>query len=318
MSQKQLDEITDKVFAYSDQPKQVLETIAGAPDRPLKFGDVHIPCYVLEDETRVVTQRGFFSGINATRGGPRHAKETGAEMPRFATQNWLKPFISNELGLALKFPILFKLPTGQTAYGYPATVLREICDAIIEAERQGSTTDRQKPMVDRAWLLFRGLADVGIISLVDEATGYQRIRAENALAKILEKFIAKELRGWTKTFPIEFYEQICRLKGWPPIYSIKRPSLIGRYTNDLVYERIAPGVLDELKRINPVVPETGRRQHKHHQWFTPDVGHPKLQQHLGGLLALMRISPSWESFKRKLKNAFPKFGDTGHLDLDTE
>ena len=30
-----------------------LEVIAGAPDRPLVIGDIEIPCYVVEDETRV-------------------------------------------------------------------------------------------------------------------------------------------------------------------------------------------------------------------------------------------------------------------------
>ncbi len=40
--------------------------------------------------------------------------------------------------------------------------------------------------------MVRALAHVGIIALVDEATGYQRERASDALATILESFIAKE------------------------------------------------------------------------------------------------------------------------------
>ena len=49
---------------------------------------------------------------------------------------------------------------------------------------------------------MRGLARVGIIALVDEATGFQRIREERALATILEKFIAKEIQPWAMTFPL--------------------------------------------------------------------------------------------------------------------
>ena len=90
--------------------------------------------------------------------------------------------------------------------------------------------------------------------LVDEATGYQRIRTERALVTILEKFIAKELQPWTRTFPYEFYDQIFRLRGSPGPDGVKRPSIIGHYTNDFVYVRLAPGVLEELKRVTPRLP----------------------------------------------------------------
>ena len=39
--------------------KKPLEVIAGATDHPLVIGDIEIPCYVLEDETRVLVQRGM-------------------------------------------------------------------------------------------------------------------------------------------------------------------------------------------------------------------------------------------------------------------
>ena len=105
----------------------------------------------------------------------------------------------------------------------------------------------------RCELLLHGFANVGIVALVDEATGYQDVRAQRALAKILEEFIAKELQPWTKTFPYEFYTEIARLKGWPSMYSMKRPSVVGHYTNDIVYERIAPRVLEELRNVNPTL-----------------------------------------------------------------
>ena len=100
---------------------------------------------------------------------------------------------------------------------------------------------------------MRALAHVGIIALVDEATGYQDVRARNALNEILEQFIADELRRWTKLFPDEFYRQMFRLRGWEwKVQSIKqRPGVVGNYTNDLVYQRLAPGVLDELRRKDP-------------------------------------------------------------------
>ena len=311
MSQEALDTITDKILAYdADKPKGALKVIAGAPDRPLIIGDIEIPCYVLEDETRVLAQRGMAVGLgmSPSAGGQRFRE--------FVTSKRLIPHVSNTLRLGIDGPIVFQNPSGGgVAHGYPASLLVDVCNAVLVARDKGALTRQQSHIVERCDLLIRALATVGIIALVDEATGYQRIREERALATILEKFIDKELRRWTKTFPFEFYQEICRLKGWPSINAVRRPSVIGRYTNDIVYDRLAPGILDELKRINPVQP-SGYRRHKHHQWFTPDIGHPKLREHIAGVMAVMRLSATWDGFRRNLYKAFPKPGDQSALDFE--
>ena len=110
----------------------------------------------------------------------------------------------------------------------------------LAARNSKALLPSQEHIAKRCEILIRGLATVGVIALVDEATGYQRIREERALATILEKFIAKELQAWTRTFDIEFYRQICRLKRWPNLYSIKRPQVVAHYTNDFVYEPDLP------------------------------------------------------------------------------
>ena len=167
-------------------------------------------------------------------------------------------------------------------------------------------------------VLMRGFARVGIIALVDEATGYEKVRAKFELAKILEKYIAEEYRAWTKTFTEKFYELMFQLRNWQyDPKSIKRPSVIGRYTNDIVYERLAPGVLHELQKKNPVT-EKGYRKQKHHQWLTGEIGHPALKDHLAGVMALMRASANWDSFQRLLKRSYPKFNEQIPLAIDDD
>lgn len=283
--------------------KRTLNVIAGAPDRPIDINGVEIPCYVLEDETRVLTQSGMFFSLGLARRGLVPI-EGGAQIPRFAASKAIKPFISKELLDGLSNPILFRA-SGMEAYGFPATILVDICDAVLESRNAGSLDRQQAPLAERCELLIRGLSKVGIIALVDEATGYEKIREERALATILEKFIARELQPWTKTFPYEFYEQIFRLKGWPGPEGVARPSVIGHYTNDIVYDRLAPRVLKELQERNPVT-QKGTRKTKHHQWFTPDIGHPKLKEHLAAVTALMRAAPNWDRFIANLDRAFPK------------
>jgi len=211
--------------------------------------------------------------------------------------------------------IPFGTGEGYRGYGYPAGLLPKVCEVYLEARKANALLPSQQHIAERAEILIRGLATVGIIALIDEATGYQQLREERALATILERFIAKELQPWTKTFPYEFYKQIFRLKGWPGPDGVKRPSVIGHYTNDFVYARLAPGVLDELQKINPKLPAGPRRVH-HHRWFTPEIGHPKLKEHLAAVVALMRAAPNWDSFKRSLNRAFPKLNETIELPLD--
>ncbi len=283
-----------------------LTTLAGAEDKPLTIGQIQIPCYVLEDETRVISQRGLYTGLGTTGGGHYSSAEDGTLVPRIAHAKWLQPFISEDLRSVLSSPIEFMPPHGgRTAYGYPADSFVDLCEAILKARDSNVVSDQQLSVVRRADLILRGLARIGITALIDEATGYQRIRVEHALAHILEKFIAEEMQAWMLTFPMEFYEQICRLKGWPAEYAIARPQVVGHYTNDIIYERLAPGVLEELRSRNPTLP-SGNRKHRHHQHLTPDYGHPALQRHIEGVIALMRVSASWEEFMVLLEKAYPK------------
>ena len=225
--------------------------------------------------------------------------------PPFLAARNLKPFVSNELVTA-STPLTFQAPSrGPIAHGHRAEILPQVCEVYLKARDAGVLLPAQRHIAERAEILIRGLATIGIIALVDEATGYQRIREERALATILERWITKEYERWTRTFPIEFYTEICRLKGWPNVNAIRRPSVIGRYTNDFVYNRLAPGVLAELQRVNPTLP-AGGRLHKHHQWFTPKYGHPRLKEHLEGVMVLMRVSSSWHAFRKNMDIAYPK------------
>jgi hypothetical protein len=157
---------------------------------------------------------------------------------------------------------------------------------------------------------MRGLAHVGIIALVDEATGYQEIRDRLALQAILDRFLRKELAAWAKRFPDEFYQEIFRLRGWQwRGMKVNRPQVVSHYTKDIVYARLAPGILRELETKNPVT-EKGRREARHHQWLTEDVGHPALVQRLYSAIALMRASGSWSEFKRLLDRAYPRYNES--------
>lgn len=284
----------------------------------IQIGGVKIDCAVLPNGMRVLSQRGFMKAIGRNqRPSNKDLQRDGDKLPPFLVANNLKPFLNNNLGMATS-PIVFKKPQSPVSVGYRAELLPSVCNVFLDALEAGALQKNQLHIAERCKVLIRGLAVVGITGLVDEATGYQRDRAKDALTKILDAYIVKEhYRRWTKTFPDAFYRRMFELKRWPidDPNSLKKPSCVGLYTNDLVYERLAPGVLDELQRLNPM-DENGNRKTKHHQWLSGDIGHPKLKEHISGVLALMNAAPNWDVFMRFVDRAYPK--PEGQMLLDVE
>lgn len=275
----------------------------------LNLGGVLIQCAVV-DGKRFLSERAVTKALGAKRGGAhwRRKRDDGAELPLYLSANNLKAFVDADLAMALKPHIYMPLRGGGAAFGIAAETLPRVLNVYLKARDESKLIGRQKDFARTADILMRGLAEVGIIALVDEATGYQYDRARLALEQILERFIAHELVKWAKTFPDEFYKQIFRLKGWKPSeVPHRRPRSLGRLTNNLVYERLAPGVLDELRRITPR-DNKGRLKHKYFQRLTEDVGHPRLREHLASEITLMRIfgDGEWDQFQVALNKALPK------------
>lgn len=278
-------------------------------DGELKIGNDIIPCAVLEDGTRVLISKGFLTALGRPWKG-----SSRTELPNFLGAKNLIPFVCNDLMDGLT-PIKYINIRGTITNGFKAKILPLVCDVYLKARDDGILSKTQEPIAKKAELLMRGLAHVGIIALVDEATGYQEVRARRALEEILDKFIAEELRKWAKTFPDEFYKEMFRLRGWGyNPFSVKRPSYVGHLTNDIVYERLAPGVLDELKRVTPK-DSKGRRKHRYFQRLTEDVGNPRLREHLAAVIALMKASTKWSQFERSIQRAFPKWNEQMLLDI---
>lgn len=286
-----------------DVVKHIPKADYGSLDRPLRIGNLEIPCYVLDDGRRVITQSGMLIALDmspgtATKGG-------GDRIANFTSTKAISPFVSDNLRGMITEPIRFRAH-GMMAYGYEATILPEICDAVLAARQEKKLNYQQEHIAKQAEILVRAFARVGIIALVDEATGYQEIRDREALQEILKRYISEELMAWVRTFPMDFYKQIFRLKAWNWNDGRMSP-IMGGIVNDLVYSRLAPGVLEELKKRNPVT-EKGYREHKHFQHLTADIGNPALTRHLYELIGMARpfALGEWEKYYDLVNRTFPK------------
>jgi hypothetical protein len=269
------------------------------------IADREIRCAVLEDSTRVLNQETFLQTLGRARKAKgRTGSEAGGRPPFLAASN-LQEFISPELEGMLE-AIPYRTLNGRRAWGYKADLLPLVCDVYLEARRMpGKLLPNQRPTAEMCEILVRSLARVGITALVDEATGYQEIRARDELQRILERYVQAELRPWTRMFPSEFFREIYRINGWEfKPGSAKRTPYVGKLINKYVYAPLPPGVLDELRRLNPVT-DTGRRRHKHFQYLTLDTGNKHLDRQISTVTTLLRISDTKDDFERLFEKAFP-------------
>ena len=282
----------------------------------LKIASVEIQCFVLDDGRRVISGRGMTAAIGM--------KGRGQGIARIGHMKALNLKENNELAVAIGRPILFlggSPKVGQPSDGFEATVLQDLCEALLLARDAGALkTEQERRYGQFADALIRAFARVGIVALVDEATGFQGVRPQDALQRYLEMLIRKELAVWAKKFPDEFYENIYKLRGWIwPGMNKNRYSVVAHYTRDLVYERMAPGLLKELESKSPK-DEKGNRENKLHQWLTGDIGDPMLASQLQSLLTLQRLCVvngwGWTKFMNMVDQVMPKKGQTLSLPLD--
>lgn len=277
-----------------------------ADKTPLKLGEIEIPCYVLNNGMRVISGRGLQKAIG-------YESKSGQWIGSFVRTDGLAEYFyagGNDLAEELMTPVKFKRNNAggsqSDTNGYEATLLIDICSAILDANRAGTFNNTQ--IVANADIIIRSVAKVGIIALVDEATGYnkEKGRAKDELQKFLSTFINQEAAKWIKTFDDTFFEDIYKMRGWTWAKVTARPSYVGKIINDIVYERIAPMIYDELKWLNPKG-DTGNRRYKFHQFLTSDVGRPKLREHLAILHTLAVASDyKWGRFMYLLDKAHPK------------
>jgi hypothetical protein len=274
----------------------------------LKIGDVTLECAVLNDGTRVFSQRTLYQALGFSRYTGGGDKKSGApELPRFLQAANINPYISEELRSAITPMQYGPQHGGRTAYGYKGEVLPEICSTYIDARKGKALKKNQMLIADKCEGLLKGFAKVGIIALIDEATGYQAERDNDELQRFLALYLSEERLKWARMFPNEYYKQLFRLRNW--VYSplsVKRPKLVGYLTNKLVYEKLPANVIEELRRLNPVKnKKTWRREGAFFQHLSAEIGQPDLRNHLLQLIAVMRVSTNWNQFMRNFKRLFP-------------
>ncbi|MCA6391252.1 MAG: P63C domain-containing protein [Cytophagales bacterium] len=281
----------------------------------LTLGGVEVDCYVTEDDERLIAGRGVQDVLKLIDEDIPRRQKAGSRLTRLLKNSTVKPFIFKD-----KSPDHFEPKRrryqGRIINGFNAEMLVDICEGMLEARASNAIkTKRQAIIASQCELIMRGLAKTGIVALIDEATGYQNFRPVDSLQRYFDIVLRKDLAAWFKRFPDEFYENIYKLKGWEwQGMSKNRYSVVGTYTNDLVYGRIIPGLQDELEKRNPKK-SNGNRNHKHHQWINDEAGDKLFSSQMFTILALQRAclnknGNKWNHFMNMMDDILPRKNST--------
>lgn len=272
----------------------------------INLGGMYIPCYVIEDGTRVLSGRGMQEALRMVDEVEDGKGNSGARLSRYLNQKSLEAFIYKDKEPGHFEPIIC-YQGDKKINGYEATVLADICEAFLEARKEINLSSRQKIIADQCEILIRGFARVGIVALIDEATGYQYVRERFELQKILNAYISDEILKWQLTFTDDFYKEIYRLWGLPfiPKYITNKPSFIGKLTTKYIYEQLPKGIIEKIKEKTGKT-ESGNWKYKWHQSLTPEIGREHLKKQIIEITTLMSISQSKEQFNGLFEKKYNK------------
>jgi hypothetical protein len=259
----------------------------------LRMGSADFSVYVLDNGKRVMAQREVVRVLTGR-------KESG-KLASYLHSQALKPYIDSDA--IAKQTLHFSIPgTQYRAIGYEATLLLDICDAYLRAreENHAELTPIQLDIAKQAEIITRACAKVGIIALIDEATGYQAFRKKQELQLKLQAFIADDLQEWALMFPQEFWFELARLEGIH--YSPRsRPLRWGKYIMAFVYDAVDGDVGKHLRKQNP----DPHFKQNHHQWLK-EFGRQKVHDQIERVITIMKLCNDMDDFRQKFARVFKK------------
>ncbi len=268
-----------------------------------EVGKVEIPCAVLENEKRIVSQTGVYAAFKR----PLRSEKGNTGIPYIMEARNLQPFVTEEL-LAVTKPIHYYHYNGKVSLGYTAEFLPQLCKLYIRANEEGKLSKTQKKFLTQAKMIIGHLPKKDINLLVDEETGYEYSKEKEWFSTNLKNSINKGYLLWQQDFPRDFYQHIFRLHDWPyDPFSLKKPEILilAQFLNDYLYFQLPEEVKKELKAEAPTM--AGKiRPKKPSKTKTKDLENPYLNRFLIQLITVMELSDSMDQFKVNFDRVFKK------------
>lgn len=256
-------------------------------------------CYVLDDDkkTAVITQLGMGEILGLGSGGSR--------LPRFVFNKTMSEYIGPELTEKIKNPVVFHIVSaGQggaslvKANGYDATILIDICSAILQAKADGKNIN--PAVVAQAGIIVGASAKAGIRGLVYALAGY-RPEVEEVI-QAFKVYVQEEAKKYEAEFPNELYMQWHRLYNIP-VLERGRSWHMKHLTVRHIYYPLAQSNGKILELLRALKEGGGERNKKLFQ-FLNDVGARALRMHIGRVLEMSESAGSKQEYEKKIIDRF--------------
>jgi hypothetical protein len=269
----------------------------------LEIGSVEIECYVLDSMKRVISKRGMAKALGMRSGG-------GNVFMRAMQRKGLGSEITEELRSKLDNPLLFKTLTSDLGHGFDATILIDICNTIIDAAKADKLGPGQERLALQAETIVRASAKLGIVALVDDATGFIADKRREQYKELFREFIRDEIKLYDEAqFPDQLFDVIYKIYGLPRKGEPnKHPQFFGRFIRKYIYEPLASSngaILEMLDEKNPVVYVNGGRRYKLYNYLSEVVGMPALKAQLWQVIGIGNSVKGKSQFERSFYTAFP-------------
>ena len=258
----------------------------------IQVGDEDLKCYVLDDGRRVISRVGATEFLTKQLGN--------GDLEGYLRSQRVEPFLPPRWQDEL---IDFGLPgvTHKRVAGLRAETFLDVCRGLMIARDEGTLTEIQSDMARRASAFVIACSKIGLIALIDEATGYQYERSEDALQFKLKLFLEEEMRAWEKTFPDELWVEFGRLTGWTGGVS-SRPKYWGKLVMELIYGYLDEDVARWLK-ANAPRPRSGQN---YHQWLSSQYGLKKLTEHIWLVIGVASTCQTMSELREQMAFKFDK------------
>lgn len=265
-----------------------------------EFG-IDVKCYVLDDEikTAVISQTGMARTLGLSA--------RGIAFPKFIRSQAMAQFVGAELREKIENPVRFQWGTGGAElppsifHGFNATLLIDVCNAIIKAEAAGALkATRYKKIVAQAHIVVGASAKSGITRLVYDLAGYHPSTEEVIAA--FKLYIQEEARKYEPEFPNELYINWHRLYDIP-IPERGKPWQFKYLTIRHIYYPLAKSSGKILNLLRALKAKDGDRQKKLFQ-FLNEVGARALRMHLGRVLEMAESSKDRHDYEMKIAHRF--------------
>ncbi|HDU8653077.1 TPA: hypothetical protein RG711_000557 [Morganella morganii subsp. morganii] len=271
-----------------------------------QFG-IDTECYILNDaeKTAVVSK----TGLSKLLGVGDH----GRDIDRLLKTNYMSKFIDPKLLEKIEKPLIFQWrdtvpnnssepPKFDTAHGYDISLIGDIANALINADRAGALPESRVKCATLAQKLVTASMKAGLTGLAYAIAGYRPEVQE--VIDAFKRFVREEARGYEKEFPDELYEE------WYRLYQLNRPTRgrpirFGQLTNSQIYVPLARSKGKILEQIRASRDENGKPSDKLHL-FLSEIGVKALRQHIGKLLGVAAMSDTKEEYEAGIEKVFGK------------